>query len=644
MRVRLLFEKRSASRAGWGGAWNMHRSRLAGVFVALAVLALALTVVSVAADEPCVPSLVESQRFGFVGTQDNWPQRFDVDQLGAGWFVDFWPYTDPPPGLDRALVISTYPGYMIDPVGLGALVESNPGILWLIGSEPDCIWQDNVLPEEYARIYHDLYHFIKVRDRSSQIAAGGIVQPTPLRLEYLDRALAAYQARYGQALPLDAWHIHNGILNEVRGGWGADIPPGIDAMQGVIRAVEDNDNMDIFRSQIWDFRQWMADRGYLGYPLVVTEYGVLMPEIFGYDEARVNAFMSNTFEFFQNATDSVLGDPADEHRLVQRWAWFSLDYPLWDPITGDGFNGNLFDPETAVITGFGQHYAGHTAAFPPLAYADLGLGAWDTPPLPQVVSPTETISYSLQVRIVNRGSAASGSFTVTLAHDGPASGTQAQPAANLPPLSSRWLTYTLTGLGPGAYTLTLQIEPNGQVGDSTLCNNVDARIVVVPTDRTFLPYVSRRSGTTMLSQDRVAARSAPPEVEREVSDRTVALAPASDRGGFQEFEMPTAGSYPAQVALDPVRQVLWVTERDGNNLACFDLHSEDWCSTPEYAIPTPDSQPWGLAIDGAGNVWFAESAADKIGRLDAATGAISEPVTLTQGSQPWGVAISGSGV
>ncbi|MGD9317674.1 MAG: hypothetical protein PVG56_12610, partial [Anaerolineae bacterium] len=236
----------------------MHGARLAGVFVALAALALALTVVSVAADEPCVPSLVESQRFGFVGTQENWAQRFDIDQLGAGWFVDFWPYTDPPPGLDRALVISTYPGYTIDPVGLGALVESNPGILWLIGSEPDCIWQDNVLPEEYARIYHDLYHFIKARDLSSQIAAGGIVQPTPLRLEYLDRVLAAYQSRYGQALPLDAWHIHNGILNEERAGWGADIPPGIDATQGVIRAVEDNDNMDIFRSQIWDFRRWMA--------------------------------------------------------------------------------------------------------------------------------------------------------------------------------------------------------------------------------------------------------------------------------------------------------------------------------------------------------------------------------------------------
>jgi streptogramin lyase len=42
-------------------------------------------------------------------------------------------------------------------------------------------------------------------------------------------------------------------------------------------------------------------------------------------------------------------------------------------------------------------------------------------------------------------------------------------------------------------------------------------------------------------------------------------------------------------------------------------------------------------------VWFAETATDKIGRLDVASGTVSEPVTLTDGSQPWGVAISSVG-
>jgi virginiamycin B lyase len=618
-------------------------ARIAGLAAGLAlVMALVLTVVVVAAGEPCRPSLVDGQRYGFVATSAGWSQSFDVGQLGAGWYVDFYPYSPPPSGLDRALVISTYPGYTVDPVALGALVDGNPGILWLIGSEPDCIWQDNVLPEEYARIYHDLYHFIKSRDRSSQVAAGGIVQPTPLRLEYLDRVLAAYQVRYGHPLPVDLWHIHNAILTE-EPTVGAGIPPGFDVPHGVIRSHYENDNMDDFRSQIWDFRQWMADRGYRGYPLIVTEFGILMPEILGYDEARVNAFMSNTFEFFQNTTDSVLGDPTDEHRLVQRWAWFSLNFPPYDPGTFYGFNGNLFDPETTGITGFGEHYASHTVSFPPLTYADLGVGDWDMSPAQLVVSPTQEISYTFRVRNVNRGTVASGNFTVTLAHEGPVSGTQVQPAASLQPVSSRWLTFTLTGLRLGVYTLSLQIEPNGLVGDSTACNNQATRFLAVPSHRTYLPLVAKYGRATTLGQSRPATGPVPQPDERVLSLRPEIQSPADERGGFREFGMPTAGSYPAQIALDPARQVLWVTERDGNKLACFDLQTEDWCPEAEYDIPTPGSQPWGLAIDGAGNVWFAESAADRIGVLDVATGTISEPLTLTQGSQPWGVTIGGSG-
>jgi streptogramin lyase len=644
LKARLQFEKQITRSVDRVGAWGVHLSRLAGAFVALAVFILALAVASIAAAEPCPPTLVERQRYGFVGTQDNWSQTFDFDQLGAGWYVDSWPYSEPPDGMDRALVIGTYPSYTIDPSALGSLVDSHPGVLWLVGSEPDCIWQDNVLPEEYARIYHDLYYFIKNRDRTSQVAAGGIVQPTPLRLEYLDRVLAAYRARYGHAMPVDVWHIHNAILNEVRGGWGADIPPGSEATQGAIRSVDENDNMDIFRGQIWAFRQWMAGRGYRGYPLVVTEYGILLPEILGYDEGRVNAFMSNTFNFLSNSTDGVLGDPTDDHRLVQRWAWFSLDYPPFDPITWQGFNGSLFDSDTAAITDFGQHYAGHTAPFPPLAYADLGLGAWDTPPPPLVVSPTEVISYSLRVRIVNRGTVASGSFTVTLAHDGPVSGTHAQVVANLPPVSSQWLTFTLADLQMGAYTLSLEIDPGDQVSDTARCNNQATRIIVVPAYRSYLPNVAGRSSTTMLGQGTVATRSGPPKNGMEIPLQARRLPPVNDRGGFREFEMPTADSYPAQIALDPARPVLWITERDGNKLACFDPQSEAWCPEPEYDIPTTDSQPWGLAIDGVGNVWFAESAADKIGVVDLATGIISEPVRLRHGSQPWGVAISGTGV
>ena len=82
---------------------------------------------------------------------------------------------------------------------------------------------------------------------------------------------------------MDVWNIHNAILNEVScdydpgNCWGAGIPPGIGADFGEVRTIDDNDNMAIFTGQILAFRQWMADNGYAGYPLIVTEYGVLMP-------------------------------------------------------------------------------------------------------------------------------------------------------------------------------------------------------------------------------------------------------------------------------------------------------------------------------------------------------------------------------
>ena len=98
------------------------------------------------------------------------------------------------------------------------------------------------------------------------------MQPTPLRLQYLDMVLDSYRARYGQPMPVDVWNIHAFILNErsctyfPEDCWGADVPPGIDVPEGMRYGIQDNDNLVIFKQFIVDFRQWMADRGYQGTP------------------------------------------------------------------------------------------------------------------------------------------------------------------------------------------------------------------------------------------------------------------------------------------------------------------------------------------------------------------------------------------
>jgi hypothetical protein len=91
---------------------------------------------------------------------------------------------------------------------------ANPGALWLIGNEPDIVWQDNATPEEYAHAYGILHAAIKKADPTARVAIGGVSQPTPLRLAYLDRVLAAYEAQFGADMPVDVWNIHAFVLRE----------------------------------------------------------------------------------------------------------------------------------------------------------------------------------------------------------------------------------------------------------------------------------------------------------------------------------------------------------------------------------------------------------------------------------------------
>jgi len=86
------------------------------------------------------------------------------------------------------------------------------------GNEPECIWQGNSTPEQYADVYHQLYTFIKARNPTARVAIGGVVEPTPLRLEWLDRVLDHYQTTYGETIPVDVWNIHLHSLQEMNEG------------------------------------------------------------------------------------------------------------------------------------------------------------------------------------------------------------------------------------------------------------------------------------------------------------------------------------------------------------------------------------------------------------------------------------------
>jgi hypothetical protein len=181
------------------------------------------------------------------------------------------------------------------------------------------------------------------------VGIGGISQSTPLRRAYLDRVLATYRANYGP-MPIDIWTVHAFTLREEVDSWGVGIPPGMSDELAIHYEIADHGNITIFQQNLLDFREWMAEQGYADRPLAVTEYGILLPNDYGFPPELVADFMTQSFDFFLN-TAGEHGYQPDGGRLVQWWFWYSI----YDPLEFQA--GNLFDRPAGELTWLGNLFA-----------------------------------------------------------------------------------------------------------------------------------------------------------------------------------------------------------------------------------------------------------------------------------------------
>ena len=283
---------------------------------------------------------------------------YPYEMLKFGWYLDWQAHRQPVlPGIRYVPMVRMQHGQLREKVAaLERMARGHHGQLWLIGNEPDVAWQDNSTAEEYAQAYHTAYRTIKDADSSAQIAIGGVSQVTPLRLAYLGRVLAAYKQLYETEMPVDVWNIHTFILREERNSWGVGIPPGFDEVQtGKLWDIADHDRLDILQKQLLDMRRWLYNHGRGGIPMIISEYGILMPPEYGFPPERTSSFLQKSFALFQRLKDPVMGDPNDGYRLVQRWCWYSLSDTVYPA-------GNLFDPTTKTITPIGVAFATYTAS------------------------------------------------------------------------------------------------------------------------------------------------------------------------------------------------------------------------------------------------------------------------------------------
>lgn len=449
------------------------------------------------------PYLSESDRMGYGRASDD-----DASVLNAGWYVDWNARNTPPHPAGAEYARTIY--FQIKDTGsicsnrsapatqhsqvtarltgtqLINVVTNNPGAVWLIGNEPDSIYNGNPIQAElYAELYHHFYTKIKAADPTAKIAIAAIVQPSALRLAYLDRVLSHYQARYGTPMPIDLWNIHFYILDEIDCGAGAGLPPFIEG-PGVEVGFEPEAllNLDAMRQGIVDMRQWMYDRGYDDMPLIITEFGVLMPPNFrGFENDVAARFLHDMFDLLRTTTDPVIGYQADGGRLVQKWAWFSTNHFYGGDLFCGGDTDNKENDSNCAVNPTGLTLVGDAfiqqTRVHRTDYVDLQ-------PLTPLDVVTDNTTLSVNGYVQNRGNSdlanATARFTLVDAESGltvvtktlDTGGFLRRYATDPSQLTATWgITYTQQPTQTVPYTLSLSVL----TVDANTANNQASQVI-----------------------------------------------------------------------------------------------------------------------------------------------------------------------
>jgi hypothetical protein len=190
--------------------------------------------------------------------------------------------------------------------------------------------------------------------------------------------------------------------------------------------------------------------------------------------------MRATFDFMLNATDSQLGYPADGNRLVQEFAWFSLNYWEFDIKTYFGLNGNLFDHDSAQIMPLGRDFAAYTNA---VTIRTIDLALRDIHASASVVNANTPVTF--HVAFANQGGVAAQDVAVQFWHGNPNAGgtllgtspTEPQLIANCSYQSQA--SYQWTPTQSGVYTIYAALTASNLGQEVDLDNNYASLAVVV---------------------------------------------------------------------------------------------------------------------------------------------------------------------
>jgi hypothetical protein len=367
-------------------------------------------------------------RFGITSALGT--EGYDIASLGVGGYLDWGASTTPslPDGVEYVRVLRLRNDvYSSTVANLPTWVSSYPGSIWLVGNEPDTTYggQDALTGEVYADRFFYLATQIRLLDPTAMIGFGTIVQPTPIRMRYLDHAWTRLVSLAGSVSAasdlIDIWSIHSFILNEYPYQWGTGVPPGFEsdfADAVIITNFADTYSITKFQQRIVAFRTWMNNKGERNKPLWITEYGSLLPpedppdgpDYVNVSDTDTTNYMLATFDYLLNATNSLTGLSDDGNRLVQRWFWYSMNDHRYN------FGGSLFDPDNEKIaTLVGDGFIDFQAS----ALARLDLYPISLSPFPTTNMIDENlVDYQLMITIENDLASDTGSPGEVWIYDG----------------------------------------------------------------------------------------------------------------------------------------------------------------------------------------------------------------------------------
>jgi hypothetical protein len=195
--------------------------------------------------------------------------------------------------------------------------------------------------------------------------------------------------------------------------------------------------------------------------------------------------MQDTFDFFLNETDSLIGYPYDENRLVQRWAWFSVN---GDPAV---WGGALFDPDTYALRPLGEDFQAYTTALTPTVDVAAAHVSVEPPVFWHADAP---VTATLRMVVSNVGNISTTLPVTATFYDGP----PGEPGTGLIG-DARVITTGLCGcadyevvevewpgLTAGAHRFYVTVE---SADDHNSTNDVVEGAVLVASHRSFLPLV-----------------------------------------------------------------------------------------------------------------------------------------------------------